>query len=1233
MDQTTTTTPFSTINNNTYATVTIDKKLKKVLVFTRKDPEKLTVRFKALFKNRTINTLPENSPIVFNEHTRRFVKREVMYTQRGTLRAKFARRVVYSNVVNYTAYFFEERAHTEEETLENQIRGVSRNQQVVFTSTKPFVMSANNLVVTNFFGSKDPLVRRFLNKPTIPIIHLQTNQEHEESVYNTRRLYNNLTNNRFDELPFEERIFHKNAYPFITEITSYNSTNIVQGDLDLRTVRMYNSSVSIDNIHITKNFQDKGDMCCVPETLWYKYCDKTKPGRNLHLDITGICQAMADPDEPVKNPDDGFTVNDLEKFCRRFRIPMYALDIHERLFHSYYPESRNKKCNALCYIVANSHLYLCEDKAFVNRVNSFAKPTTSSSSSLMNETPVTEIKELVLDESNVIYQEDSLDELFMKFYKEDNTLISPTNCYFQDGRIKRMTSDLQGVTYYANKDLELVQKYIQEYNNFSETPIVFTNQSVLGLGRQIFCGLYPEHKKSIFNQQVFETFPVNANLVRTYNHPKNEANLTGIDINKCRTSCLRDNVLGEYKRYTVMDSIEPYGEKINKLLLPGFYYILTTNQLPCKGNGWYSDGFLKYLDQEVIEYTIKYQLLSSFVYDNDYMVRFFEEIVQLDNFKFVSNGTIGSLAMRRKTSSRVYFETNFQTACAHYFNFDGSKKSNSQVYITPMDNEKTLYKIEDRTNHIELDSDIPIYNQILENEWVKCYELYKKMGGRLIAIKTDNVIVEGMEFRDLELTDEIGGFKTGDIHLPVNDPKSDKEEVEMMFGDWKTDQEQDFEGFAEIAKHIIDKDQSCNIIGSAGVGKSYLIKNIVDVLNERGKKYAILAPTNKAALNIGGMTIHKFLGMDHTQKIRKNMLRKLRSYDYIILDELSMVGSLIYNQLNLAKKQSEKIKFLLIGDFKQLPPVKDDEYDYENTRILKQLCDYNRFELTINKRSDDVMWDIAAHAYNTGSIEPFTFGKHSTWESERHLCHTNRTRKGINEYIMQSKKEPGLFIECFDKDLEVNEYAQSIVLHVGTPIMSCKNNKKEDILNNQEFTVTGWNDQVIHTHSMDIKILDFQKMFVVAYATTVHKAQGATFDFKFSIWETSRMDHRMLYTAVTRTTNKDLICIVKSTRELPFVKMAPKQTTVREDYDKGFVTKKLNGYKQQDKMKTREFDLDVSDFQKLVHDEKNACHFCGNDLGRVNITIDRINNQLGHIRGNCRLACLTCNRKHGKTIE
>jgi hypothetical protein len=46
---------------------------------------------------------------------------------------------------------------------------------------------------------------------------------------------------------------------------------------------------------------------------------------------------------------------------------------------------------------------------------------------------------------------------------------------------------------------------------------------------------------------------------------------------------------------------------------------------------------------------------------------------------------------------------------------------------------------------------------------------------------------------------------------------------------------------------------------SAGNGKTYTAKMIAKTL-EKGVK--ILAPTNKAALNIGGSTIHKFLKND-----------------------------------------------------------------------------------------------------------------------------------------------------------------------------------------------------------------------------------------------------------------------------------------------------------------------------------------------------------------------------------
>ena len=53
-------------------------------------------------------------------------------------------------------------------------------------------------------------------------------------------------------------------------------------------------------------------------------------------------------------------------------------------------------------------------------------------------------------------------------------------------------------------------------------------------------------------------------------------------------------------------------------------------------------------------------------------------------------------------------------------------------YIVETTNFKTLYE-----------NDVPIYNKVLENEYLRVYRLKKALGGRLIKIKTDAVIVEG----------------------------------------------------------------------------------------------------------------------------------------------------------------------------------------------------------------------------------------------------------------------------------------------------------------------------------------------------------------------------------------------------------------------------------------------------------------------------------------------------------
>ena len=130
---------------------------------------------------------------------------------------------------------------------------------------------------------------------------------------------------------------------------------------------------------------------------------------------------------------------------------------------------------------------------------------------------------------------------------------------------------------------------------------------------------------------------------------------------------MRDNKLARYKRFTSMDTIEPYD---NTPLKEGFYYILTNNRLPARGNGWYSNGFIEYLKKENIEYKIKYQLIASDTYDEDYLMKIFNTLTTYDEYKFMVNGLIGSMAITKSTKSDMCFESDFEAACHYFWNAD-----------------------------------------------------------------------------------------------------------------------------------------------------------------------------------------------------------------------------------------------------------------------------------------------------------------------------------------------------------------------------------------------------------------------------------------------------------------------------------------------------------------------------------------------------------------------------------
>lgn len=54
------------------------------------------------------------------------------------------------------------------------------------------------------------------------------------------------------------------------------------------------------------------------------------------------------------------------------------------------------------------------------------------------------------------------------------------------------------------------------------------------------------------------------------------------------------------------------------------------------------------------------------------------------------------------------------------------------------------------------------------------------------------------------------------------------------------------------------KDRNIFITGGAGVGKSYVIKELIEDYRARGKLVIVLGSTGISAVEIGGVTVHSF---------------------------------------------------------------------------------------------------------------------------------------------------------------------------------------------------------------------------------------------------------------------------------------------------------------------------------------------------------------------------------------
>jgi len=423
------------------------------------------------------------------------------------------------------------------------------------------------------------------------------------------------------------------------------------------------------------------------------------------------------------------------------------------------------------------------------------------------------------------------------------------------------------------------------------------------------------------------------------------------------------------------------------------------------------------------------------------------------------------------------------------------------------------------------------------------------------------------------------------------------------------------EAFDDIIKWVTSpNDQFYVLKGFAGTGKTTLLISLAEyVQHHRPLVYGvnradltISAPTNKAVkvirkkleesglANVETKTIHGHLAIkpfvdyktgEETYIPDKTVDQSLYDYNFVIIDEASMINKVLYEDYITKAVSGYTIKILFVGDPAQLPPIKEIESlalqgNEKTTKTLTNVVRYGNeigrlatdirenldkridFEDLVEKHESDSVILLDRRQFTSTLNEYFLSDDYSRDEDFcRILAYTN-----VNVSTWNTKVR-GLFVKSDDKfvigdkiianEACLDEIGMNIVLPnseeaivTSIKIKTLSNPCKLDYYElgiRLVGTITEKFIRVIHEAYEDdlkdflrktadkkdwkthYKVKKFFNDISYSHSLTVHKSQGSTFANVFidmpNIARNSVIKERnqLLYVAITRASNKVFI--------------------------------------------------------------------------------------------------------------